>query len=244
MIICSTHKEPCVVTFRFEVHFTTLTSGSITDSQFMTLLKTLCPGSTYTICPGLPQDVLSQLPMGISTGFPFNQVDHRACKLWFPGNMNPLMQREPTCDNCTQLLYYANKKVKKQHSISHEIKEKHSQPSSNFPLKLLTPLSRKRRENRKRKEKLSVKKQLKKFRYKHYDIDVDDTTNAELRTLVAQIQDKSKADLEALLAEADSKGKGDILRKAWCKDIQDQQAFHRDQRRNGQIRTRYMHTMC
>ena len=158
------------------------------------LLETLCPGSKYRICPGLPDDALSQLHTEISYarkwGFPF-RVDHRDCKLWFPlEKVNPLLRREPTCDNCTYLLYYAKKAIKRQLFFSPSTKEKHTHPSSNYPMKFLTPLSRKRRLSHKRKQNFTATKELKTFRYQQYDINVSDATNTELLSLVAQIEDK------------------------------------------------------
>ena len=78
-----------------------------------------------------------------------------------------------------------------------------------------------------------MNKQFKKLRYQQYDVDVNDSTNAELVSIVSCIHDKSKADLEALLAEANARGKGDLLRAAWKQDVLDRKAFQEDQRQNG-----------
>ncbi len=191
MVIHATHSEPSVVTFKFEVHFVTLSSGLTSDPEFVSLLETLLPESKYRVCPGLPEDVISQLDWECSTarrwGFPFHRVDHQDCKLWFPlekESPRARLKRMTTCKCCTQLLYYVRKKSKERHSTSEATMARRTDPSSNYPLKFLSPASRKKRESQKRKRKLQMDKQLQKLRYQQNIVNVNDATNGELFSIV------------------------------------------------------------
>lgn len=102
------------ITFKFDVNFTTLQSGLVTEAAFQELLQTLQPNSGYCLCPGLPQSTTERLTFKVrwarKWGFPFARVDHQKCKMWFPvKNIPQNLTRTPTCDQCSTLLYYVTK---------------------------------------------------------------------------------------------------------------------------------------
>ena len=149
MIVHATHSDSSLVMFKFEVLFVTLFSGLASDPEFVWLLETLLPESNYHICTGLPEDVISQLKFECHTArlwvFPFYRVDHQECKLWFP------LERVPKkrIITCYKLLNNIKNQNEKRQSVSPATKARRTNPTSNYPLKFLTPSSRKKRRPKK-----------------------------------------------------------------------------------------------
>ena len=169
MIVHVAKQSPEGVTFKFEAHFITMYSGAMSDPLFNTLLQSLLPDSSYHLCPGLPESIGSQLTFDVKNarkwGTPFNRFDHIHCKLWFPLEKKLVLksQRGITCEFCTKLFYYSNRRIKTQASIPPEEKDRRAQPSSHCPVKYLTPKSKQLRATRKKKQTLTMRKTIDKY---------------------------------------------------------------------------------
>ena len=196
MIIHANHQSPDDVMFRFEVHFVTLHCGMVSDPMFEYLLQTLLPDSNYCLCAGLPESVGEQLNFFVKNarkwGLPFNRIDHEHCKLWFPFvKETSQLRREPTCELCTKLLHYANRRIKAQSLVQPSEKDKRAQPSSRYPIKYLPYDSQQLRAARRRKETVKTKKIVRKYRNQRNNLNTRGATNGELVQLASSSPDES-----------------------------------------------------
>jgi len=196
MIIHANHQSPDDVMFRFEVHFVTLHCGMVSDPMFEYLLQTLLPDSNYCLCAGLPESVGEQLNFFVKNarkwGLPFNRIDHEHCKLWFPfARETSQLRREPTCELCTKLFHYANRRIKAQSSVQPSERDKRAQPSSRYPIKYLPYDSQQLRAARRRKETFKTKKIVRKYRNQRNNLNTREAKNGELMELASSSPDES-----------------------------------------------------
>ncbi len=158
MIIQTSRVFPSEITYKFEVHFVQLSSGSISEGKFHELLQTLLPRSGYSLCPGLPETVVSRLDFESKAtrrwGYPFKRVDHMDCKLWFQPEVDASrVPRGPSCVKCCNLAYYLKQRIRKRAAVTPEQKAKRIDPSSKCPIRCLSPASQRKRMRRARMRK-------------------------------------------------------------------------------------------
>ena len=184
VIVQETQGDQSSLSYRFEVNFVTMYAGVPSDTNFMMYLRSMLPGSNYHICSGLSENATLHpewdSPSVRRWGFPFNRVDHRGCQMWIAGGTCTRNQSS-MCSCCKSLTSNILLRDKKRLSASPSTKAKRLDPSSNYPIKYLTPACRKKRESLKRKQKMRTSQQLERLRSQMsgYDINVNEATNSE-----------------------------------------------------------------
>ena len=152
--------------------------------------------------------------------YPFESIDSCNC-LWFHklAKNASIMEKgleSVCCRACKRLVSDLNEHLKT--ALSSPDKVKRQQPSSNCPLKYMSPSSQKRRKENTQRERAKDRLQLQKF--SHTELTLDDEQHDELSQLMDAIEDKGGKEVEEVLQDADMHGVGDSLREIWEMDKQ------------------------
>ena len=232
--------------FSFEVLLKCVTSGSWLSSEpphteITTQLNTLLPNSKFILCPGIRE---YGKEFGESIRFqsknlrvwthPHQRHDSNQCLLWHKPSNFQLSVDSPLyglCTNC-KILYHDLQAIKKRVLSSSPLhKEKWTEPSSNHPLKYLSPASQVKKLARKGVEVRRLQKALSKFDDTSLDVEIRGDQGEEIQKLVAAIDQSGQEELQAIYTEANSveEGAGDALREAWERDVAERKEFFEDQ---------------
>ena len=145
---------------------------------------------------------------------------------------------EVTCSECVRLKVYLKNSSDHIAAVSPGRKVQHQQSSSTYPLKYLSPTSRKIREMNKKAERMREKRIIKK--YVPDDIDLDDEQHEDMCKIHSTIEEVASDELQRITSDAPSKATQDMLLQAWENDSR--KCFAADQEKNGmQLWTKYMH---
>ena len=225
--------------YSFEVLLKKIQTGSWRTSEpphkvISGILDTLLPSSGYVLCPGI-RDYDSQYGEFIRFKSknmkiwmePIQRHDSTEYLLWHkPSNTriasNSLLSN--VCANCKALVHDLNTIKTRVLAALPGHKEKWVEPSSNRPLKYLSPASQTERLAKLRKAVLKYDDPL--------DVELSGQQDEELAALVNAVDVKGKED--SIFSEADraGEGSGDELRRAWERDVSLQKEFYQDQLKN------------
>ena len=197
--------------YSFEVLLKKIQTGSWRASEpphkvISGILDTLLPSSGYVLCPGI-RDYESQYGEFIRFKSknmriwmePIQRHDSTECSLWHkPGNTrsasNSLLS--DVCANCKRLVHDLNAIKTRVLAASPGHKEIWVEPSSNRPLKYLSPASQTERLAKSSKERKKQHKAVLKYE-DPLDVELSGEQDEELAALVNAVDDKGKEDLES-----------------------------------------------
>ena len=114
-------------------------------------------------------------------------------------------------------------------SYSPRRKIKQQQPSSNYPLKYMSPASLKKRKGNTQQERNKDKKAL--ANYRHMEVTLDDEQSNEMVEIMDKIDTVGKKTLEEIFMEAESSGVGSSVRGIWEDDKRNMKDLKTDQER-------------
>ncbi len=108
-------------------------------------------------------------------------------------------------------------------------KKKWTEPSSNRPIKFVSPDSKAARILKSSKARKRLRRVLSNFA--DADVNLDNDQNNEMTQLVNQIENKGRNNLERIFEEAEETNKGnkDIVQQVWERDIEERKSFYEDQ---------------
>ena len=210
------------------------------------ILDTLLASSGYVLCPGI-RDYDSQY--GESIRFKSKNLriwtesierhDSAECLLWHrPSNARTASDSllYDVCASCKLLVQHLNIIKNRAVASSPGHKEKWTEPSSNRPLKYLSPASQTERLLKSSKDRKKLRKTVLKYD-DPLDVELSGVQDDELTRLVQAIEEKGKEHLESVFSEADQtgEGNGDELRRAWERDVSSRREFFQDQLKNRKL---------
>jgi len=204
----------------------------------------------HVLCPGLLgvgdlQNELGYIPQTVRLiNGPITTVHSKRCKIWHIPARNfkskadesdPRHQR--VCGECLISNRYVSKAVQKKCEMESSKRHERQQPSSNYPMKYLSPKSKTARYANSRLQRHRLEKHVKKL-YKRTKGEVPQEQSAELCQLIESIEtsDLGKKELAKIYNEGNQyisdKGQkaGDCPQEVWRKD---RESFFKDQRSNG-----------
>lgn len=210
---------------------TTLTGTLKEEKDISALLAVM---ENYEVCPGLN---VKSVPDANSAskrtwGFPFERIDSNKCLLiHLPVNTKqvPGSVLFNVCKHCKKLYHKLNDVSKKRRRNEANRVSKSSKCNWRF----LSPRSAKKRFRNLTSDARRVSKELKRLSKK-----VKVSLNSELSDQMAQITNKISSqfheDLNSIFEEAEvkTKGNGKLLKAMWQQDVEEKNAFWKDQSRN------------
>ena len=191
-----------------EVHYLCIKSFSYigNEQELFTLIASLQKDSNYVLCPGLPSSILTSVTFESKSlrkwGPLLQRSDHRECLMWYP---TPQSSSKPAmCPKCSRLYHHLRDMIQRKKTIPPATRQKRTSAGSKYPKRYLTPKSRSEREKNEKRQALANKRAAKKL--KKFDVNVNEMTNDDLVSVVAELERTSKDALEQLLIEADLAG--------------------------------------
>ena len=161
----------------------------------------------------------------VITEEPFKRVCSVRCKLWLSVARSCSKAQkqafEVVYSECVRLKVHLKNSSDRIAANSPGRKVQHHQSLSTYPLKYLSPTSRKVREMR--EERITKK-------YAPEEIDLDDEQHEEMCRIHSAIKEVANDELQSILSDAPSKAT-DILLQAWESDSR--KCFAADQEKNG-----------
>ena len=232
--------------YSVEVLLTAVSTGSWKESvpphkDICSQLDSFLAHSGYVICPGIVdydsnfKEIIRFQSKNLRVwSHPVTRYDSATCLLWFkPSNVrataaSPLFN---VCSNCKALhsQLTAIKRRALDNSPGH--KDKWTDPSSNRPLKYLSPASQAQRLAKGSDERRRMRKTILKYEDDPLDIELSGEQDEELQRLVTAIEEKGKDDLAAIVAES-GEDVGDEVMRAWQKDVSSRHESFKDQLKN------------
>lgn len=205
----------------------------------------------HTLCPGLPsafknvQVELGYLPQTVQleNGF-LKTLRSKKCKIWHVphrnpnrNDRNPVEINQKICSECMIALRYVEKQLKKKRDVKGAKKLQRQLPSSNYPLKFLSPKSKRGRFQNQRLQRSRLQKRVKKL-YNNTKIELPESQSQELCALIEAIESTAEGqkELNNIAKEGNNVSKegvraGDCVREVWNRD---KETFFKDQRKNGE----------
>ena len=230
--------------YSLQVLLHTIESGKLESvDQFLKLCNKIPDYSTYKFCPGFDYDTYMEKyndkiryhPSQVQvTRSPFKRVQSSHCTMWhkLPKNATKAQKSSLSvlCGSCKRLWGQLDRALQRCMSYSPRRKIKRQQPSSNYPLKYMSPAILKKRKGNTQQERNKYKKALAKYR--HMEVTLDDEQSNEMVEIMDKIDTVGKKTLEEIFMEAESSGVGGSVRGIWEDDKRNMKDLKTDQERN------------
>ena len=232
--------------YNLQVLLHTIESGELESTdQFKQLCDRISDYSKYKFCPGFDYETymneyhkkIRYHPSKVQiTTHPFKRVQSCKCAMWYklPKNAPAADKASLTalCGMCKRLRSELDRSLKRCVGYSPRRKVKRQQPSSNYPLKYMSPASLKKRKSNTQQERNKDKRALAKYR--HMELTLDDEQNDELVDIMAKVETVGKDTLEEIFTEAETSacGAANTLRCIWEHDKRNTKDIILDQQRN------------
>lgn len=230
--------------FDFQVLLRSKQAGTMeTVDQFLSVCEMMANvKSEYKFCPGIDPceyetKYFSKIRYDVKNirrvDSPFSRIDSCNCLLYHKLAKNASIIEKGLecvpCSACKRLVSDLNQRLKT--AVTSPARVKRQQPSSNCPLKYMSPSSQKKRKEYTQRERAKDRSRLQK--YSHTELTLDDEQHDELSKLMDAIEEKGGKEIEELMQDADSHGVGDSVREIWQMDKQRvKDEFNRDQQKN------------
>ena len=188
---------------------------------------------------------LGYIPKTIrSVAGPVQSLHSISCKVWHvPSRQARKDDSDPrwfrVCGECLRAHSYVQRRINDKNNTDASKKCQRLSPSSNYPIKYLSPNSKQKRYSKLKNDRLRLKKKVDKF-YKKTKIELPDNQSVELCKLVEALEDSQdgKDELKEISKEGnnfkDKNGNtlGAILEESVEKD---RESFFTNQQRNGML---------
>ena len=232
--------------YSVEVLLTAVNNGSWKESvpphiDICSQLDSFFAHSGYVICPGIikydrdfKEIVRFQSKNLRIWSHPVTRYDSATCMLWFKPSNTRIPAASPlfnVCSSCKALHSQLNAIKHRALDNSPSHKDKWTDPSSNRPLKYLSPASQAQRLAKGSDERRRIRKTILKYEDDPLDIELSGEQDEELQRLVMAIEEKGKEDLAAIVAES-GEDVGDEVMRTWQKDVTTHHEFFKDQLKN------------
>ena len=229
-----------------------LPASKVFPKEVMDLAKEYLSES-HVLCPGLLgvvdlQSELGYIPETVRLiNGPVTTIHSKRCKIWHIPARNLKSKadesdprRQRVCGECLISDRYVSKAIQKKREMESSKRHKRQQPSSNYPMKYLSPKSKTKRYSNARLQRHRLEKHVKKL-YKRTKVELPQEQSSELCQLIESIEssDLGKKELAKIYNEGNQfigdKGQkaGDCLKEVWRKD---RESFFKDQRNNGMFK--------
>lgn len=229
-----------------------LPTSKVVPKEVMDLAKEHL-SDKHVLCPGLLgvvdlQSELGYIPETVRLIHgPVTTVHSKRCKIWHIPARNLKSKahesdprRQRVCGECLISDRYVGKAIQKKREMESSKRHERKQPSSNYPIKYLSPKSKTSRYSNSRRQRHRLEKHVKKL-YKRTKVELPQEQSAELCQLIESIEtsDLGKKELAKIYNEGNQyigdKGQkaGDCLKEVWIKD---RESFFKDQRSNGMFK--------
>ena len=191
-----------------EVHYLLIKSFSYlgNEQELFTLISSLRKDSNYVLCPGLPSSILTSVTFESKSlrkwGPLLQRSDHRECLMWYPTSRSS--SKPAMCPKCSHLYHHLRDMIQRKKTLSPATRQKRTSAGSKYPKRFLTPKSRSEREKNEKRQAFANKRAAKKLQ--KLDVNVNEMTNDDLVSVVAELERTSKGALEQLMMEADLAG--------------------------------------
>ena len=231
--------------YYIQVLLKTIDEGTVHSADDVFSLCERLTDNKMKFCPGISEEEYTQFhdvlrydqKSVVITEEPFKRVCSVRFKLWFPiarsCNKAQKQALEVTCSECVRLKVHLKNSSNRIAAMSPSRKVQHQQSSSTYPLKYLSPTSRKIREMNRKAERLREKRIIKK--YTPDEIDLDDEQHEDMCRMHATIEEVANDELQRIMSDAPSKAIRDVLLQAWESDSR--KCFAADQEKNGMYST-------
>ena len=218
--------------YSFKVLFrdTTL-RGTLKEEKDISSLLTVM--ENYEVCPGLKSVPDANSASKRTWGFPFERIDSNKCLLLhLPVNTKQLPGSVlfNVCQHCKKLYRKLNDVSKKRRRNGANRVSKSSKCNWRF----LSPKSAKKRFRNLTCDARRVSKQLKRLSRK-VQVSLNSELSGQMEQITNKISSQFHEDLNSIFEEAEvkTKGNGKLLRAMWQQDVDEKNAFWKDQNRNG-----------
>lgn len=183
--------------YYFQVLLLTKEEGTITSTDhFLSLCEMMANGNNdYKFCPGIDpetyeNDYFSKIRKNVCQfECPFKRIDSCNCQLFHKLAKNASIIEKGLecvpCSACKRLISDLNQRIKT--AVTSPARVKRQNPSSNCPLKYMSPRSQKKRKDFTQRQRARDKKKLQK--YAHTELTLDDEQHDELSQIVEAIDD-------------------------------------------------------
>lgn len=140
------------------------------------------------------------------------------------------------CAGCRLLNHDLRVILKQAVEASPKHKEKQTEPSSNIPLKYLSPCSQASRLKKSTTERKRLRKSLFKAE-SAMDVILLDEQESEMTEVVRAIEERGDTELSTIIEEAEliQEGNGEMLRDVWEQDVASRSKFYEDQLKNSML---------
>ena len=182
------------------------------------------------ICPGLSMAAKEHSTLKRSWGFPFDRIDTKnCCMLHKPQNRKQMPGSDlyNVCRSCKKL-HHELKALSKKRELNAAGR---ISKSSKCNLRFLSPKSQKRRWRAVTSGVRRLEREVKRLN-KQLQVPLSPHFSNQMREITGTISSKFQEDLHDIFEEAETQGKGKIIRSIWMRDVEDRQAFWKDQNVN------------
>lgn len=210
--------------------------------KFLELCSIIDPAGGYKFCPGIDineyeSEYFSIIRYDLKSvrriSDPIARIDSSKCAFWHKLAKNASIFEKPMdsvlCFFCKRLKGELGRHITSASKVTLLDKENRLRPSSNFPVKYLSPASQNKRKRRTQLERKNDKKQLKKYEFT--DVVLDDDQHREMTQIMEKISKGSFID--DLFVEGNTHGAGELMKDLWENDKRYiKQEFEKDQKDN------------
>lgn len=192
------------------------------------------------ICPGLNTVAANKEHSTLkrSWGFPFDRVDSKnCCMLHKPQNRKQMPGSDlyNVCGSCKKLHHELKRMSKKREQNAAGRISKSSKCNWRF----LSPKSQKRRWRAVTSGVRRLEREIKRIN-KQLQVPLSPHFSNQMREITGTISSKFQEDLHDIFEETETKGKGKIIRSIWMRDVEDRQAFWKDQNVNSKLSSYFL----
>lgn len=230
--------------YSLQVLLHTIESGKVESTDhFAKLCNKISDYSSYKFCPGFEYELYMEKyytkiryhpSQVLITTSPFKRVQSSLCKMWHKVPKNATKAQKSSlsmlCGTCKRLRGELDRASKRCANYSPRRKIKRQQPSSNYPLKYMSPASLKMRKRNTQHERNKDRKALEKYR--HMEVTLDDDQSDQMVEIMDKVDTVGKKTLEEIFMEAESCGVGSSVRGIWEDDKRNVKDLKTDQERN------------
>ncbi len=230
----------------FKMHVVNLLSGGIfCKTALLTLLDYFA--DEYKMCGGIPKNEYDEktqnvryTPKGYRERYnPTPTVHAENCHRWFKVKRQSLNKQNSNeqfvCKKC-RVFMKNSVDSNKRNFVTPEQRKERQAPTSKYPIHLLSPTSRKMRQNRNTEKRRAVSKVIERLRKRleKTKMILHEEQSKDMVDITRIINEKYQCELETILKEANktSPETSDIIAESWKQDTLDRKNFFRDQARN------------
>lgn len=213
-------------------------SNALDFSQLEYVLSNL--GDTFVFCAGILKSEFNSVCSAVryqsksfeEKTFPFPRLISKKCLKWYRLRYNAnkaeteaVLKGDNRCTECNTAYRDARKCHRSNVKNFSETRKRRIEPTSHYPIGLLSPCSKKKRLDKLKLEKKKATSQLNRFTQKleHLEVELSEEHSLELADFINNVQD---TDLDGVLDDVDENADADAAHAL-------REAFHADQKRNG-----------